>query len=162
MLADDTGLEVDALGGAPGVVSARYAGPGATDADNRAKLLRELAADGARGKARSARFRCVMVLAKRGAVLGTFDGAVEGVIINGERGEGGFGYDALFVPEGHCETFAAAPRRHEKRPQPPRPRARPRQPPFSRGHERSLSNPCCTCVSREHFPERLHLPRPRR
>ena len=104
VLADDSGLEVDALAGAPGVRSARYAGPGATDADNRAKLLRAL--DGVRGKARSARFRCAMVLAKMGAVLGTFEGAVKGVIVNGERGEGGFGYDALFVPEGHCETFA--------------------------------------------------------
>ena len=107
VLADDSGLEVDALAGAPGVRSARYAGPGATDADNRAKLLRAL--NGVRGKARSARFRCAMVLAKAGAVLGTFEGAVEGVIVHGERGEGGFGYDALFVPEGHCETFAELP-----------------------------------------------------
>ena len=107
VLADDSGLEVDALDGAPGVRSARYAGPGATDADNRAKLLRAL--EGVRGKARSGRFRCAMVLAKNGAVLGTFEGAVEGVIVNGERGEGGFGYDALFVPEGHCETFAQLP-----------------------------------------------------
>lgn len=109
VLSDDSGLEVDALGGAPGVISARFAGPQATDADNRARLLRELAADGARGKARSARFRCVMALAERGTVLGTFDGAVEGVIINAERGTGGFGYDALFVPEGFCETFAQLP-----------------------------------------------------
>jgi XTP/dITP diphosphohydrolase len=106
VLSDDSGLEVDALGGAPGVISARYAGPQATDADNRARLLRELAADGARGKARSARFRCVMCVAENGAVLGTFDGAVEGVIINSERGAGGFGYDSLFVPAGYCETFA--------------------------------------------------------
>jgi len=109
VLADDSGLEVDALDGAPGVYSARYAGPQATDADNRAKLLSELAADGARGKARSARFHCVLVLAKDGVTLGTFDGAVEGVIINAERGEGGFGYDSLFVPAGHCETFAQLP-----------------------------------------------------
>ena len=107
VLADDSGLEVDALAGAPGVRSARYAGPGATDADNRAKLLRAL--EGVRGKARSGRFRCAMVLAEKGAVLGTFEGAIEGVIVNGERGEGGFGYDALFVPEGHCETFAQLP-----------------------------------------------------
>jgi XTP/dITP diphosphohydrolase len=105
VLSDDSGLEVDALGGAPGVYSARYAGPNATDADNRVRLLRELASDGARGKARSARFRCVMCVAREGAVLGTFDGAVEGVIINSERGEGGFGYDPLFVPDGYCETF---------------------------------------------------------
>jgi XTP/dITP diphosphohydrolase len=109
VLADDSGLEVDALDGAPGVYSARYAGPAATDAGNRGKLLRELSADGARGKARSARFRCVMCVAQDGKVLGTFDGTVEGVIINSERGEGGFGYDPLFVPEGHCETFAQLP-----------------------------------------------------
>jgi len=106
VLSDDSGLEVDALGGAPGVISARYAGPKATDADNREKLLRELAADHVRGKARSARFRCVMCVAREGEVVGTFDGAVEGVIINQERGEGGFGYDSLFVPTGYCETFA--------------------------------------------------------
>ena len=107
VLADDSGLEVDALGGAPGVRSARYAGERATDADNRAKLVAALAAT--RGKARSARFRCALALAKDGAVLAAFDGAVEGVIINTERGEGGFGYDALFVPDGQCETFAQLP-----------------------------------------------------
>ena len=107
VLADDSGLEVDALDGAPGVRSARYAGSGASDADNRAKLLRTL--DGVRGKERKGRFRCAMALAKAGVVLGTFEGAVPGVIVNGERGEGGFGYDALFVPEGHCETFAQLP-----------------------------------------------------
>ncbi len=106
VLSDDSGLEVDALGGAPGVRSARYAGEGATDAENRARLLGELAGSGARGKERAARFRCAMVLAEGGAVLGTFEGAVEGTIINAERGEGGFGYDALFVPAGECETFA--------------------------------------------------------
>ena len=67
---------------------------------------RELAADAVRGKARSGRFRCVMCVAKEGLVAGTFDGAVEGVIINQERGAGGFGYDSLFVPAGYCETFA--------------------------------------------------------
>jgi XTP/dITP diphosphohydrolase len=106
VLSDDSGLEVDALGGAPGVRSARYAGEGATDAENRALLLRELEATGARGKARTARFRCAMALALNGKVQAEFSGAVEGVIINQERGEGGFGYDALFVPEGYCETFA--------------------------------------------------------
>lgn len=107
VLADDSGLEVDALGGAPGVRSARYAGPQATDADNRAKLLRALA--GFRGKERTARFRCALALAESGTVRATFDGTVEGVIINAERGDGGFGYDALFVPGGHCETFAQLP-----------------------------------------------------
>jgi XTP/dITP diphosphohydrolase len=109
VLSDDSGLEVDALGGAPGVISARYAGPTATDADNRARLLRELATERVRGKARSARFRCVMCVARDGAAIGTFDGAVEGVIINQERGSGGFGYDSLFVPDGHCETFGQLP-----------------------------------------------------
>lgn len=104
VLADDSGLEVDALGGAPGARSARYAGEDATDADNRAKLLHALA--GVRGAARAARFRCALALAADGAVRATFDGAVEGVVINAERGDGGFGYDALFVPEGYCETFA--------------------------------------------------------
>jgi XTP/dITP diphosphohydrolase len=106
VLADDSGLEVDALGGAPGVRSARYAGPGATDPDNRARLLRELAAVGASGSARMARFRCVLALAQSGQVLATFAGAVEGAILDAEKGDSGFGYDALFVPEGHRETFA--------------------------------------------------------
>lgn len=109
VLSDDSGLEVDALDGAPGVRSARYAGEGASDADNRARLLRELESAGARGKTRTARFHCVMVLAEAGRVLGTFDGAVEGIIVNQEKGEGGFGYDPLFVPEGHCETFGQLP-----------------------------------------------------
>ncbi len=107
VLADDSGLEVDALAGAPGVRSARYAGDRATDADNRAKLLLEL--DGTRGKSRAARFRCALALADGGSVLAAFDGTVEGVIINAARGGGGFGYDPLFVPEGHCETFAQLP-----------------------------------------------------
>ena len=109
VLSDDSGLEVDALDGAPGVRSARYAGAAASDAANRLRLLRELEAKQARGKARSARFRCVMALVEDGKILGSFDGRVEGVIINAERGDGGFGYDSLFVPEGHCETFAQLP-----------------------------------------------------
>jgi len=104
VIADDSGLEVDRLGGAPGVWSARFSGVGATDASNRALLLEKLA--GARGKERSARFRCVIVLARGGQKLAAFSGSVEGVIINQEKGSGGFGYDSLFVPEGHCETFA--------------------------------------------------------
>jgi XTP/dITP diphosphohydrolase len=100
VLADDSGLEVDALGGAPGVLSARYSGPNATDASNRTRLLREL-----RGAASAARFRCVMAVALEGAVLGTFDGSVEGRIITAERGAGGFGYDSLFIPDGYDNTF---------------------------------------------------------
>lgn len=107
VLADDSGLEVDALGGAPGVRSARYAGPQATDAENRAKLLHALA--NFRGQERAARFRCVLVLAENGILRATFEGTVEGEIIQAERGEGGFGYDALFVPEGYGETFAQLP-----------------------------------------------------
>ena len=105
VMADDSGLEVDALGGAPGVRSARYAGENATDAENRAKLLRELELAGARGKERSARFRCALAIAQGGRVLGVFEGAVEGIITPHERGSGGFGYDKLFVPEGECSTF---------------------------------------------------------
>jgi XTP/dITP diphosphohydrolase len=110
VLADDSGLEVDALGGAPGVRSARYAGEPADDAANNALLLRHLA--GIRGRARSARFRCSLALAHCGKLIATFSGAVEGIIINElpERGgTGGFGYDPLFVPDGYCETFGQLP-----------------------------------------------------
>jgi XTP/dITP diphosphohydrolase len=107
VLSDDSGLEVDALGGAPGVWSARYAGPNASDADNRAKLLGELA--GVPAHDRRARFRCVMALTQQSELLRTFEGVVEGAIIHAERGTHGFGYDALFVPEGHHETFAELP-----------------------------------------------------
>ncbi|MDA0812626.1 MAG: RdgB/HAM1 family non-canonical purine NTP pyrophosphatase [Verrucomicrobia bacterium] len=106
VLADDSGLEVDALNGAPGIYSARYSGEHATDATNRVKLLSELGATGARGKERSARFRCVLVLARNGEVVASCDGSVEGIITNEGKGGGGFGYDPLFVPEGHCATFA--------------------------------------------------------
>lgn len=104
VLADDSGLEVDALGGAPGVRSARYAGPGATDASNRARLLRELTTFPAR-----ARFRCAMALAENSAVRGEFTGAIEGHIIGEERGAGGFGYDSLFIPDGFEHTFGELP-----------------------------------------------------
>jgi XTP/dITP diphosphohydrolase len=104
VLADDSGLEVDALGGAPGVYSARFSGEGATDVTNRALLLEKLTAVPA-GQ-RSARFRCVIALARGGEVLAHFSGSVEGAIIGSEKGAGGFGYDPLFVPEGFGETFA--------------------------------------------------------
>lgn len=109
VLADDSGLEVDALGGAPGVHSARYAGPKATDAENRAKLLRELAVYAPRGSKRSARFRCVLVLAQGNMVVSHHHGTVEGILADQEMGEGGFGYDSLFIPEGFSETFAQLP-----------------------------------------------------
>lgn len=105
VLADDSGLEVDALNGAPGVYSARYAGEAASDRDNRVKLISELAAAGAKGKQRSCRFRCVLTLAQGDETIAVFDGACEGIIANEEKGEGGFGYDSLFIPDGYCETF---------------------------------------------------------
>ncbi len=104
VIADDSGLEVDALNGAPGIRSARFSGESSTDASNRSLLLEKLIS--VRGKSRSARFRCVISLARQGEILANFSGSVEGVIIPQEKGTGGFGYDSLFVPDGHCETFA--------------------------------------------------------
>jgi XTP/dITP diphosphohydrolase len=102
VLSDDSGLEVDSLEGEPGVYSSRYAGEEGNDAFNNEKLLRELG-----GKAnRAARFRCVMVLARGGKALADFSGAVEGRILQKRQGEGGFGYDPLFAPEGHEQSFA--------------------------------------------------------
>src|SRR5262249_27002454 len=95
VLADDSGLEVDSLGGAPGLFSARYAGPGATDEANRQKLLAELEKLGA-DSARTARFRCVLVLAQNGGVLATCEASVTGKIVRQACGSGGFGYDPLF------------------------------------------------------------------
>ncbi len=106
-LADDSGLEVDALGGAPGVRSARYAGEDADDAANRAKLLRTLA--GVPDDARGARFRCVIAIATPEGKVRAVDGVCEGTILAGERGTGGFGYDRLFVPKGKTLTFAELP-----------------------------------------------------
>ncbi|HWY39304.1 MAG TPA: RdgB/HAM1 family non-canonical purine NTP pyrophosphatase [Chthoniobacterales bacterium] len=102
VIADDSGLEVDALNGAPGIYSARYGGVKTSDAANIAKLLREL------GNApnRSARFRCVIALARAGKALGTLEGVVEGRILDQPRGKGGFGYDPVFQPTGFEETFA--------------------------------------------------------
>ena len=108
VLADDSGLCVDALRGAPGVHSARYAGPSASDADNRAHLLSELAAY-SEAHQRRARFQCALVLARDGQLLGVFQGAVEGVLLGREQGEGGFGYDSLFVPDGHEASFGVLP-----------------------------------------------------
>jgi len=104
VLADDSGLEVDALNGAPGVRSARFAGPNAGDAENRFVLIQKLRElDGIEF---AARFRCVMVLASQGALLGSFAGTVEGKVILEERGHGGFGYDCIFIPFGYSETFS--------------------------------------------------------
>lgn len=103
-LADDTGLEVVALQGAPGLHSKRYAGrPDATDADRRAKLLAEL-----RGVARpwQAAFRATIAVASPAGDVRLSDGACEGEIIPDERGSGGFGYDAIFLPRGETKTIA--------------------------------------------------------
>jgi len=106
VVADDSGLEVDALNGAPGLFSARYAGKHATDAENVAKLLRELSS---REAPWPARFRCCGVLARAGQLLGTFEGAVEGTIVSAPRGSKGFGYDPVFKPDGFDQTFAQLP-----------------------------------------------------
>ena len=96
-LADDSGLEVDALGGRPGVYSARYSGEDATDQTNNAKVLQEM--EGVEAEKRTARFRCSMALVGDGSEL-TTDGTCEGILLAEERGSGGFGYDPLFyVPK---------------------------------------------------------------
>lgn len=105
ILSDDSGLEVDALNGEPGVYSSRYAGCDGDNEANNAKLMAELKKL-PEGTARTARFRCVMVLAKGGQVLAHFSGAVEGKIIGELTGDGGFGYDPLFIPDGYDQTFA--------------------------------------------------------
>jgi XTP/dITP diphosphohydrolase len=102
VLSDDSGLVVDALGGQPGVKSARYAGESATDEDHREKLKLALFDKTA---PLTGRFRCCMAVARGGKSLQTFSGAVEGCLVLEERGEGGFGYDALFVPDGFEKTF---------------------------------------------------------
>jgi XTP/dITP diphosphohydrolase len=109
VIADDSGLEVDALGGAPGIYSARYAGANATDKAKIDKLLRELARVRATEDGRRARFRCVVVLARNGNLLGTFEGIVEGSIADETRGDAGFGYDPIFVPDGFEQTFGELP-----------------------------------------------------
>lgn len=94
-LADDSGLEVETLGGAPGVRSARYAGHGASDQDNREALLRALA--GVEVGRRQARFVCALALARNGQVVALTEGTLRGLIGEEPRGSGGFGYDPLFV-----------------------------------------------------------------
>ena len=105
VIADDSGLEVDSLGGAPGIYSARYAGANATSRDKIDKLLRELARVRATEDGRRARFCCVVALARNGNLLGTFEGTVEGRITEKARGDAGFGYDPIFVPDGFGQTF---------------------------------------------------------
>ena len=104
VFADDSGLEVDALGGAPGVYSARYSGEGATDQSNNRLLLENL-----RGVTkRTARFVCRIALVERGRVLGVYSGSVEGAILDAPRGSGGFGYDPLFYYAPFGCTFGEA------------------------------------------------------
>lgn len=104
IVSDDSGLEVDALDGAPGIYSARFAGEQATDVDNVDKLLDALrGVDSAR---RTARFRCVLCLIGPDGNAHSFEGACEGHINAAPRGAAGFGYDPVFVPAGYRETFA--------------------------------------------------------
>ena len=102
-LADDSGLEVEALGGAPGVFSARYAGEGASDAQRRELLLSELGGN----VDRRARFVAAVAIARPdGEILNVSEGICVGTLTFAPRGEGGFGYDPLFVPDGYDQTFA--------------------------------------------------------
>ena len=102
MFADDTGLEISALGGAPGVRTARWAGDEACDMNNRQKALHELAGV----KDRAARFRTVVSLIIKGEMQ-QVEGIVNGEIAIEEEGDGGFGYDPVFIPEGYNNTFAS-------------------------------------------------------
>jgi XTP/dITP diphosphohydrolase len=103
-IADDTGLEVDALGGEPGVKSARYAGKEATYHENNKKLLAALR--GVPMEKRAARFRCVVAIADASGLVEVVEGICNGTILEEERGGGGFGYDPLFIPDGQVKTFA--------------------------------------------------------
>jgi XTP/dITP diphosphohydrolase len=110
VFAEDSGLEVDSLGGEPGVYSARYAGPGATDEENNRLVLSRL------GDAvnRSARFVCVIALVRDGSIIQTFRGSVEGEILRTTRGKHGFGYDPLFYyPPFNC-SFGEIPREQKQ------------------------------------------------
>lgn len=103
-LADDSGLEVDALQGAPGVHSARFAGEPKDDAANNRKLLQLL--EKVPEAQRTARFRCVIAIAEPNGQVHTADGACEGVILKEQQGQGGFGYDPLFLVPMYNQTFA--------------------------------------------------------
>jgi len=104
VLSDDSGLEVAALGGAPGIHSARFAGPEATDAQNNAKLLQAM--NDVPPQMRTARFVCELALAREGKLLARFGGVAEGFILGQPRGQGGFGYDPLFLDPIAGKTFA--------------------------------------------------------
>ncbi len=102
VLSDDSGLEADALAGAPGVWSSSYGGEEGNHAKNNARLLVEMAGKIDRG----ARFRCTMVLARHGVEQTNFSGTIEGRLVDALSGSGGFGYDPLFIPAGYEQTFA--------------------------------------------------------
>jgi XTP/dITP diphosphohydrolase len=104
MIADDSGLVVPALGGAPGVHSARYAGPDASDADRIRKLLGEMR--GKNGEERQARFVCVVAAAESGRMRGLFSSSAEGILLEEPRGEDGFGYDPIFYFPALGKTYA--------------------------------------------------------
>ena len=104
VLADDSGLVVPALGGAPGVHSARYAGPDASDADRVRKLLYEMR--GKKGEERRARFVCILVLVQAGEARGVFSASAEGELLETPRGEFGFGYDPVFFIPSLGKTYA--------------------------------------------------------
>lgn len=104
VLADDSGLEVDALGGEPGVMSARYGGAGLDDA-GRCRLVLERLRD-VRPESRGARFRCALAVARAGRTIATFAGVAEGRLLGTPRGENGFGYDPIFYDEEAGRTFA--------------------------------------------------------
>jgi len=103
VLSDDSGLEVDALGGSPGVWSSSFGGVEGDHPRNNARLLNELQGE----SDRRARFRCTMVLARDGREIAHFSGTVDGRILDAPEGDGGFGYDPLFVPDGHSASFAS-------------------------------------------------------
>ena len=103
-IADDTGLEVDALNGEPGVRSARYAGDDASYFENNKKLLANL--HGVPAEKRTARFRCVIAIADEKGLVECVEGICNGAIIADEKGGGGFGYDPLFIADGQVKTFA--------------------------------------------------------
>jgi XTP/dITP diphosphohydrolase len=113
VLADDSGLVVPGLGGAPGVHSARYAGPDATDADRIRKLLRAM--EGKTGSERSARFVCVTAIAARGRALAVVSDFVEGMIAEEPRGSNGFGYDPVFQMPDSNRTYGELPAEEKNR-----------------------------------------------
>ena len=113
VVADDSGIEVDALDGAPGVYSARYGGDGLDDKGRNAKLLE--AVRDVPDEQRTARFRCVLALAQHGKTIATFDGTIEGKLGYEEKGENGFGYDPLFIyPPAGCTTAELTPEEKRK------------------------------------------------